>query len=102
MLLDSEWYIGNYNNSYEDVTSKKVTSKVGLLSVADLKYDEDISKFYFLLTPGETYYTYISGEVLRESKITFSRYIRPTISIKETNIKEGKGTRVSPYVLEVK
>ena len=102
MLLDAEWNIGNYNSSYEDVTSKKVTSKVGLLSVADLKYDEDISKFYFLSTPGETYYAYISGEVLRESKITFSRYIKPTISIKETKVKEGKGTRVSPYVLEVK
>lgn len=75
---------------------------IAIHALSDLKYDEDINKFYFLLTPGETYYTYISGEVLRESKITFSRYIRPTISIKETNIKEGKGTRVSPYVLEVK
>lgn len=102
LLLDTQWYVGSYNNSYADVYTNKVTSKVGLLSVADLKYDNDISNFYFLSTPGDTYYVYISGEVLRESKITFSRYIRPTISINENKIISGSGTIADPYVLEVK
>ena len=55
---------------------------------------------YYIMTPGDTYYEYMVGSTLRQSKITVSRNIKPAISIKLTNIESGKGTMTDPYVIE--
>lgn len=100
LLLDTKWYNGSYT-SYKDVTKSTVTSKVGLLNVSDVKTNNiDTTDNYFVITPGDTYYEYMVGSTLRQSKITISRSIKPTISISLTNVKSGKGTAADPYVLE--
>jgi hypothetical protein len=100
LLLDTKWDNGSYT-SYKDVTKSTVTSKVGLLNVSDVKTNNiDTTDNYFVITPGDTYYEYMVGSTLRQSKITISRSIKPTISISLTNIKSGKGTAADPYVLE--
>lgn len=100
LLLDTSWYNGSYT-SYKDVTKSTVTSKVGLLNVRDVKTNNiDTADNYFVITPGDTYYEYMVGSTLRQSKITISRSIKPAISISLTNIESGKGTSADPYVLE--
>lgn len=97
-LVDSTWYVGEYINSYKDINSKKVTAKVGLLSIADLKFDADLSGYYLLNGNGDKIYLY-SDEMLL-SKPTLSRVYRPAISIKKLKVKSGTGTTEDPYVLE--
>ena len=100
LLLDTKWYNGSYT-SYKDVTKSTVTTKVGLLNVSDVKTNNiNTADNYFVITPGDTYYEYMVGSTLRQSKITISRSIKPTISISLTNVKSGKGTAADPYVLE--
>lgn len=100
LLLDTKWYNGSYT-SYKDVTKSTVTSKVGLLNVSDVKTNNiNTADNYFIITPGDTYYEYMVGSTLRQSKITISRSIKPTISISLTNIESGKGTANDPYILE--
>jgi|GEM_PF-1045910 len=100
ILLDTKWYNGSYK-SYKDVTKSTVTSKVGLLNVSDVKTNNiDTADNYFIITPGDTYYEYMVGSTLRQSKITISRSIKPAISISLTKIESGKGTTTDPYILE--
>ncbi len=100
ILLDTKWYNGSYK-SYKDVTKSTVTSKVGLLNVSDVKTNNiDTADNYFIITPGDTYYEYMVGSTLRQSKITISRSIKPAISINLTKIESGKGTATDPYILE--
>lgn len=98
-LLDCTWYIGEYNDSYKDIYSEKVTSKVGLSSVADLKLDGEVSNYY-LLNGINTNKVYIYSDTLIESKSTLSRAIKPSICIKKATIKTGDGTLEKPYTLE--
>ncbi len=100
LLLDTKWYNGSYT-SYKDVTKSTITSKVGLLNVMDVKTNNiNAEESYYIMTPGDTYYEYMVGSTLRQSKITVSRNIKPAISIKLTNIESGKGTMSDPYVME--
>lgn len=100
LLLDTKWYNGSYT-SYKDVLKSTVTSKVGLLNVMDVKTNNiNSEENYYIMTPGDTYYEYMVGSTLRQSKITVSRSIKPAISIKLTNIESGKGTAMDPYILE--
>lgn len=101
ILSDTVWYNGPYTKSYKDVLNSTVTSKVGLLNVLDVKSNNiDINNTYYLITPGDMGYAYTEGSTLRQSKVAISRSIKPTISIKLTNIGSGKGTIEDPYVLE--
>ncbi len=100
LLLDTKWNNGSYT-SYKDVTKSTVTSKVGLLNVSDVKTNNiNSADNYFIITPGDTYYEYMVGATLKQSKITISRSVKPTISISLTNIESGKGTVSDPYILE--
>lgn len=100
-LLDTTWYSGAYTKSYKDVLTSTVTSKVGLLNVLDVKQNNiDITNSYYLMTPGDANYAYMQGNALRQSKVTINRGVKPTISIKITNIESGKGIYEDPYVME--
>ena len=97
-LLDNEWYIGQYNNSYADIKSEKVTCKVGLTSVMDFKFDK--ADNYFLINGAQDGNIYIYKEGLTTAKGTINRGVKPSIVIKKTDIKSGSGSLDDPYVLE--
>lgn len=100
LLQDAEWYIGSYETSYKDAYEQKVTAKIASYNVIDTKYDID-SFGYHLITPATESENYILSDELMASKITMYRAIRPTICIKKLAIKNGEGTKESPYELEV-
>lgn len=96
ILVNADWYSGEYN-SYKDVLSSKVNSKVGLLSVADLKLNK-LSDYYLITKSDKKVYLY-SVAVL-DSNPTISNKIVPTIAILKHNITSGEGTINNPYILE--
>lgn len=102
LLIDFDIYTGEYNKSYKDIYEKKTTAKVGIQNITDFKFNNELNG-YFLSTPSvdKTIYYFNNNDIV-ESKVGISRTIRPTIAIKKTNIKSGKGTKHDPYVLEVK
>lgn len=99
-LVDTTWYIGGYTDSYEDVEKVEATAKVGLLNVKDLKYGLNTSDTYFLSTSGEAEYNYVVSDVLRPSKMTISRDIKPTIGLSNIKAKSGSGTLADPFIVE--
>lgn len=98
MLNNNEWYVGAYNYNYENIYKEKITSKVGIYNVSDLKINNNDEIFY-LMTPSETNYTYLYSMGLSKSKITLSRNIKPTININKLTVESGKGTIDDPYIL---
>ena len=101
LLIEKEWFVGEYNNSYKDIKSEKAKAKVGLTSVEDLKLDYGVNNYY-LLNGLEDGKIYLYNNYLIESKPTLSRGVKPSIYIKKTSIKSGTGTLNDPYVLEAK
>lgn len=99
IIIESDWYIGEYNDSYKDIYSEKVTAKVGLSSIADLKFDTDVSNYYLLNGTKENK-IYLFGNDLIESKVVLSRSIKPSICIKTKKVKSGTGILTDPYILE--
>ena len=98
LIVDSEWNTGLYINSYQDIRETKITAKVGLLSLENLKFNNGLSG-YFLLNGIDTF-SYLYGNELVTSKPNISRRIRPCIVIQNTNVKSGDGSLESPYVVE--
>ncbi len=96
-LLEVEWEIGQYNNSYKDIEKEKVKAKVGIPSVKDFKYETDNS--YFMINGTEDNTIYMFDELLIESKVDLYRNIKPTICIKKTSIVSGNGSIDNPFVL---
>lgn len=98
-LLETEWYIGEYNDSYMNIYTDIVKSKVGIPSIVDFKFDKEASNYYILNgAPEGKNYLYADG--LIETKGTLSRGIKPCINIKKTKIKTGDGSVKTPYELE--
>lgn len=97
-LNENTWYIGSYNGKFEDVKSDKVTAKVGMYNVADLKIGSESDMFY-LLTPVDKSNTYFYNSGLFKSKSSLARKIKPTININKSSVESGKGTITDPYIL---
>lgn len=101
IVIESDWYNGILNNSYKDILKDKVKAKVGILNIADLKFDSNIDN-YLLMTSNSEGLVYTYGEVIKTGKSTIYRNIRPCISIsKNIKIESGKGSLDNPYILEV-
>jgi len=105
-LIECDWYTGEYTDKtkydYKNIYSEKVTAKVGIYNVADIKIDSTISN-YFFLTPADDgkIYSFNNDENLYSSKTTYIKKIRPAICIEKLKITKGDGTKDSPYELEV-
>lgn len=97
-LNDNEWCNGSYNSNYENICKSKVTAKVGIYNIADLKINNTDETFY-LMTPSDTNYVYLYNMGLNKSKVTLTRNIKPTININKYSVESGKGTLTDPYIL---
>lgn len=99
LLQDTEWYVGTLQESYLDVKSEKVNAKVGLLNIMDIKIDSSVSGYY--LSTGNTEgYVYAYENVLKQSKPTLYRNIRPCIALDKNINLIGEGTIDSPFEVE--
>lgn len=94
-LIDCNYYIGNYNYDYKEIYTKKVTTKIGELSVADVNID-NINTNYFLLNKHKNIVISVNDE-----NTTITNKVKPTICINKNNKFKGNGTKTSPFELEV-
>ncbi len=101
ILLESNWYTGEYKTSYKDIYSSEVKAYVGMLNAADFKFGS-FSDYYYLTTPASDNLIYIYANSLLESDTKSYEYYRPAITIaNNVKIKSGSGTANDPFVLEV-
>lgn len=98
-LEDCTWNTGTYESSYKDIYKEKITAKVGISSVTDLKFDSGV-KNYYILNGTKDGKAYLYSDYLTESKVTLARAIKPSICIKKATIKTGDGSLTKPYTLE--
>ena len=101
LIVNNKWYIGLYNGNYEDIFSKTVDAKVGLLNISDIKLNNERENYYLLNggSDNKVYAFDLSG-YLFESSIKQNRYVKPAITINKKKIISGDGTKENPYILE--
>ena len=100
MLISNEWKTGKYINSYDNVDKNIVSTKVGMLSVKDLKLVNN-KWGYYLITPSDEEDVYIYNTDNFISKTNYLHNIVPTISIKNNYKLNGLGTKDNPFEVEV-
>lgn len=101
LIITSDWYTGEYNDDLTNIYKDKVSAKVGLYNIADIKLNND-TKNYYLMTKGSNgkIFGFDMSGYLFESVTTQNRYIKPAITIKKNKIISGSGTVNDPYILE--
>ena len=99
LLLNTEWYTGPYNNSYEDIYSSKVVAKVGIYDVASLKFDNELTDYYVSnnINNNTNIFVYNNESYGAKGEL---KGARPTISIMNKNVVSGSGSKEDPFVLE--
>ena len=100
MLISSDWKTGKYIDSYDNVDKNIVSTKVGMLSVKDLKLVNN-KWGYYLITPSDEKDVYIYNTDNFISKTNYLHNIVPTISIKNNYKLNGLGTKDNPFEVEV-
>lgn len=101
LLLDFDLYTATYTKGYKNTYKEKVTVKVGIPSVTDLKFDNDADGYYVSnKSPREGRIYYYDTDLI-SSKPAISRPYKPVISINIPKIKDGDGTKENPYKVEV-
>ena len=93
-LIDCNYYVGDYNTDYKDIYNKKVTTKIGELSIADINID-DVNTNYFLLNKHDNIVSSIN-----DGKSTTIDKVKYTICINKNNKFKGNGTKNKPFELE--
>ena len=88
MIINSDWYVGSYENSIEDIKKEKIVAKVGLPSLTSIKLDSSVNGYFTLTNNGETIYVY--EEPLRPSRPSSKRNIRPCIAISKDDANKLK------------
>ena len=87
-LIETTWYVGEYTDSIKDIKEKEDKAKVGIPSLLDMKFDNEL-KTYFLST-GTKENIYVYENPIRSSKVTMYRYARPCIAISMDTLKDLK------------
>lgn len=97
------YYGSNSNYDYETALNKTIETKVALISVADIKLNNNLDD-YFTLTgtkdKGSVVYTINSNSKLSTTNIQTKNYIVPTISLDKDLLTKGTGTIDSPLEME--
>ena len=99
-LVEEDIFIGPYENSYLDQEKERIQAYVGLPKVGDL-FLNDFEDYFLLTNTGNknTVYKVTSGMLYADSYQSENE-IHPVIHIdKNTPVKEGYGTKESPFVV---
>lgn len=107
VLLDCNYNIGEISDdsgySINNIYSRTVTSKVGLLNIFDFISNSELENYFFINTTSEVgsmEYDRFKTGLLEESDVRDVKHVVPTICIDKKNIKNGKGTADDPYTVE--
>ena len=101
LIINNDWYIGSYSDDFTNIYKDKLTAKVGLYNIADIKLNND-TKNYYLLTSGSDskVFAFDMSGYLFESVATQNRLIKPAITIRKSKVVSGSGILSDPYILE--
>ena len=107
ILVDCNHNIGEISDdagySINNIYSRVVTSKVGLLNIFDFISNSELENYFFINTTseiGSMQYDRFKTGLLEESDVRDEKHVVPTICIDKKNIKNGKGTADDPYTME--
>ena len=78
-IIDNDYYTGKYVDSISNIKDKKITTKVGIPNILDIKFDSNIKGYFTSTEYDEAMWVYENP--LRPSRITSERFIRPCITI---------------------
>ena len=87
-LIESDYYIGAYQNKLNDVKEKKIKVKVGIPSILDIKFDSNVNSYFTSTANNDAIWVYENP--LRPSKVTTYRSIRPCITISKDTVNKLK------------
>ena len=107
LLVEGKFYTDKctYEDSYKDISKDNyINAKIGLLRYGEM-FTTNEKKDYFLITPYDNLYNRViytdslSGAVRSNAKLSFkiALYIRS-----DAYIKDGVGTKDSPFIITVK
>ncbi len=101
LIINNDWYIGSYDDDFTNIYEDKVSAKIGLYNIADIKLNND-TKNYYMLTSGSDnkVFAFDMSGYMFESVATQNRLIKPAITIRKNKIVSGSGTLSDPYILE--
>ena len=88
-----------YLNQYNDSTHVKM----GLLSIADLKFNHELTDYYLSNTTssvGDSGYIHDQTGLLKEGNIKTAKHLVLTVAIKKDILKQGDGTKENPWKVE--
>lgn len=88
LIVNATWYTGSYKDNIGDIKKDKVTTKIGIPSLLDIKLDSKINEYYLLTNNGEALYVYENP--LRPSRVTSMRKVRPCIAISKDDANKLK------------
>lgn len=97
-INNHKWMIGEYKDSYRDINSDSIKAKIGMLSINDIKFNDQSN--YYLINGNGDGEVYLYGSSVNTSKNNLARKIIPTIYVDKYNINSGEGTLDNPYILE--
>lgn len=97
-INNHKWMIGEYKDSYRDINSDSIKAKIGMLSISDIKFNDQSN--YYLINGNGDGEVYLYGNSVNTSKNNLARKIIPTIYVDKYDINSGEGTLDNPYILE--
>lgn len=106
-LQDFPVYTGEISDeeglSYLNQYKASVPVKMGLLSIADLKMNQNLTDYYLSNTTssvGDSGYIYDGTGILKEGDVAVEKHLVPTVAILKTSIKQGDGSKTNPLKVE--
>lgn len=101
ILIDCDYYTGDYSSAtkydYKNIYNKKVTTKIGLLSLSDINLNNELNYYFYLNRVDNKIYS-----VNNTVNVNYSiNKIRPTVCISKDTKLKGNGTKLNPFELEV-
>lgn len=99
LLIENNWYDGEYQNSIYDVLNTSALSYVGIPNILDIKFNHFSDNYYLSTNIDKYMITY--GNYIKYSSPMVYRNIRPCIKISRNYNWKGDGTVNSPYKISL-
>ena len=106
-LVDCNFYTGEISDDtsydYNNIYSKTVTARVGLLNIFDYVSNNNLSDYFHINMTSEVgsmEYNVYSNGLLEEADVRDVKHIVPVMCINKNSIKNGDGSINNPYKVE--
>ena len=99
---EKNFYLKNikYQDLLKEVKFGDISSKVGILSVEDFKFNSSLKNYFLSTTLDNKVYLY-NGSLV-SSKVNTKRNVRPCLGLKkDLEIISGNGSKMAPFIVEV-